>query len=129
SSRDLSDALARWGIVPRKTRSIRFPRVDPRWTRAVLRGYWDAHGTVSGSPGQMNCNLVGGSEAMLIDTAAILERLGVLCLGRWRLSASAQMLAISRRRENLNRLCQVLYEGADVWLARTPSRPRHLSSA
>ena len=85
-NRTLCDVLTARGVGTRTAT----PSVSVADRRAVLRGYWDAHGNPSRSGAVRNVNIIAGNEPVLIELAGWLESLGLQTLGVWRLTGHTE---------------------------------------
>lgn len=78
TSHPMVTALARWGIVPRKSRTLEWPALG-EMQRPFLLGYFDGDGCGYMARGRPGWSVCSGSEQLLIDMKAyILEATGVV---------------------------------------------------
>ncbi len=116
--------LAQYGIIPRKTNTIRFPDLPEGLERHFVRGYFDGDGgfTVSkGSGATMNVLFsVIGNLAFIESLQAVLTRecnLRKTFLSQRRAGQPVWSLRYSGRRQ-VTRIVEYLYCDATIFLPR-----------
>ena len=122
------EALAKWGIVPNKTFTMRWPLDLPSTAiPAYIRGYFDGDGTIyhrhRSAPGtnwtETVCRFISGSIPFLEGLQQELSRRGIHTLKIYRNQESnAFFQPVSTRRENLLAFADLIYTGQTVCLGR-----------
>lgn len=123
SDAGLVAALAKWGIVPAKTLTLKFPQdLPPQLKPAFVRGYFDGDGSIywrlrDGAPAA-TCKFVSGSGLMLIGLERELNEAGIATGKIGAGTGRALVLPVLAARGNLRRFATYLYKDAEVWLPR-----------
>lgn len=136
-SAQLAEDLSRFGVVPRKSATIRWPELPPDLLSHYLRGYFDGDGCVhvpkSAPVYRSWFSIVSNTEFLLGLQAYLGETLGFGAnkFGRWNKTAGYEYaaLAYSGLRQ-LEAFYRLIYGGATVWLPRKREKfPCHDSSS
>lgn len=127
-SQELVTALAKWGIVSKKTLTMPWPTQLPASViPAFIRGYFDGDGTIfhrhrsiSGTTWtETICRFISGSIPFLEGLQQELSTRGVQTLKIYRnQKGNAFFLPVSTRRENLLAFANLIYTGQTVCLER-----------
>ena len=119
-SRQLAASLAKHGILPRKSLTLRWPRhLQSELQQHFLRGYFDGGGSFSVGSGQLQMNLVGTEDVCRAAQDLLVENVG---LNRTKLltpkNSSGVWYVAYGGNKQVPRIAQYLYRGATVWLPR-----------
>jgi hypothetical protein len=86
NSTELSDWFIAHKCIPRKSLTLQFPKVPPKYLADFIRGCWDGDGSISftksGSKGrtwQRQANLTSGSFVFCNSLCEILNKQGIKC--------------------------------------------------
>jgi transcriptional regulator with XRE-family HTH domain len=123
SGRPLVEVLCRWGIGPRKTLTVPFPRqLSGSFRAAFIRGYFDGDGSIywrqRGGHRAAQCKFTSGSRDMIVGLRDALTEEGVVLGPVQAGTGRALVLPVLTAKPNLRRFAEYLYDGATAYLPR-----------
>ena len=120
NSRELSDSLAKWGVVQNKSTKENFPEINPKLIKHFLRGYFDGDGGFVNNTarGKIDRLQVVGSEEFLIKWKEEIEKGSDIEINPvYRKQGELFSITISGIKR-IKGVSKYLYEDSEVYLDR-----------
>jgi hypothetical protein len=115
SSYKLINDLAKWGMVPKKAHILKIPEIREDLYSHLIRGLFDADGSVSLGFNKARCNIRGNGDALWAVSEVVTRQAGVCQMVHKYDGSSIYEL---QGRTKVSKFAQWLYQDAPFFLSR-----------
>ena len=120
SNAAVHDALISHGVIPCKSLTLTFPKINEMYYSSFILGYMDGDGHISENPKDKRCNLVS-TESFCTSVADILkDTLDVNCsimLCHGKTEVTTRMLQVAGGRQ-VKKFLDWIYSDCDIYMER-----------